>query len=239
MNLYRKILTPAFIDVKTSGVTQYHFANSNPDVLIYEDVTSLNSIVNEGVYAYRDFKFIREQARIAGKALAGNNWENWNSLTTEEKDCLSSKFMIPEIQYWSSTIYPHLMSQGFTTEDIQERVEAWDILSTQSRSIRYEHARSYIANNIVEAKQILHEIVTQYNYHSLYTGGIEGTLEDNLQGLLDFIDGRAGTDFELGGVNEGLRHRSLTSAKSSTVLADEIMTILKDGDFLLKEYLKL
>lgn len=147
---------------------------------------------------------------------------------------MCSDYMVLELEYWSSIVFPYLLSVGFSNQEILERINAWDKKSTESRQIRYDETRSFIANNVFESKEILYEIISQFNLVNLYIQGIEGTFEDDQEGLFDYVDGRSGTKFQKMSLTPGLRHKSLTTTSgiSSDDVADKCMDILKNGNYI-------
>lgn len=246
MKFYRSIILDAqsnpvpFVDELTSGNPDYQFSESLPED--FEECDTIVDVINFGLLAFRDFKFVRAHALALAEILTGGDWSttNFNTVfTTAEKDAICTVFVVMPREAWSAVLFPHLMGQGALPSDVLRVIKKWDKNSQNSRSQRYQEARDYALGTFAEAPVALYELVTIYNFTSLYVEGVEGTIETGgLLGFFDFVDGRVDTIFAQGESTEGLRHRTYTmtgTASNMEEASDGIMDILKEGKYLLDE----
>ena len=84
MNLYRKLKTEnVFVDEATSGIFVYILADTNPDVSLYENATSIEEINLYGIHVCKDalgVHFLMKDYFYANKT--------WATCTNDERDII-------------------------------------------------------------------------------------------------------------------------------------------------------
>lgn len=188
----------------------------------YQDVSSIEFwwyMYNHqnGVYFTRDYKFIRNEIIILAYTTG------WVNLSTAEKELVASIFAVGKTE--RDEIYT-------IEEQIQLGMEHHHN-STRARNSRLELVRLNIFNRIGKTDQDDISEESQDLLIHYIEEGREGTVEGDVEGLFDYIDGdsRTGTTWDGTGAGTGLRNKTYTieGYTNCSDFADYILEVLKNG----------
>lgn len=164
---------------------------------------------------YRDYK----QARAALQGLITDI--GWDGLSTVERKIMSMWFVAP-------------IQQRITVHTIPEQVafaKTFHDNSVIARGKRADAATSAMYNYLSksDAFELVDDIVNNYNLIGKYiTYGREGTLEDGIDGLFDYLLSREGSIFSgCGLLNKSFVPHGITLPQ----LVDAAMDIFKNGNY--------
>lgn len=160
----------------------------------------------------RDYKFKR--TKIA-QIVASKGWDN---LSYQEKEIASRWFVVEAAK----------RSQIHTMDEQVGLGVTFHKCSVEARVARYEAASSEVYNRLSRPEQIsLVGDVEKYGLPHLYTEyGIEGTLEGDVEGLFDYLEGREDTKW----AGSGLLQKDFTpSGVTMEHLVDKVMSVLVSG----------
>jgi hypothetical protein len=171
----------------------------------------------------KDYKFVRNEIIMATYIIG------WANLSDNEKFLAASTFSVDK----------PCRDEIFT---FQEQLQ-WGLVhhkrSKEARLIRANIAQVEVFNRIdkIYWPQLENDLVlTSGNLINLYTeNGREGTLEGDAEGVFDYIDGsnRTGTTWSNALIERGFRDKQfpVVGFPSCSEFADELLKILKDGDY--------
>lgn len=95
MNLYRKIISGnTFVSEKVSGVFPYLLADTNPDALIWEDITSIETWHEYGKNCCDYVRCTKEMSLLFDAKTGADEAAKFANCTAEEKECLSKRHVI-------------------------------------------------------------------------------------------------------------------------------------------------
>lgn len=214
-------------NTKTQSIGVYEDSHT-----VQPNETDISSIINWDLYAPRvvgSFTNMRDEKCIQReiKAIAGDIPANWGTFSSDEKEVL--------IKWCTSSVAPLDFGTMYPDADDRKLISmAFDSRNTEARVKRYQAVRMYLFGKLGTASGLATLIAaTKESLIELYEGGVEGTVEDGVEGLLDFIEGRAGTSYASGQTVEGLPHRgySVVDGSGDTLqdVADAASAILLNG----------
>jgi hypothetical protein len=187
---------------------------------VEEENSVMISINNNWTTAYADYKSARV-AMYAAMVTKATQVGGWSNLSLLEKQLSSSWFIVG-------------VNERNTVHTLQQQIANGRLFkeyATVARKRRLDEAMSQVYNRVSydDVNTIIYEMDSaklMYNYVVL---GIEGTLEGDIEGLIDYILSRVGTSFE----NIGLTTKNFTvegmsgTAEFATLLVD----IIKNGNY--------
>ena len=184
----------------------------------YVDHSSIEEWDELALHTGRDYKFIRNEIKWIMLGIVGPTFSGWDNLTDNEKKVVAKYVCCP--------IEKVIEQYGADTQLI---LDDYDLNSMKSREKRYQSARMYIFENMElnDAKQILVEATPLV---TLYIGGIEGTAEDNVDGIFDWVLSRTQSSY----YNNGLSTSSYSPknpANTMEDIANGVMNILELGNY--------
>ena len=200
--LYRENITN-WTSIENSGIPNFKFSNSIPNgYVLYDSILEIFSAIEyckiliiDSTEYYCDYKFIRD--RIKDKLTS------WNNHSTQEKSIFCQLKIGTELERvgFLESIYS---TQGFITH--------------QKMMINYAYQTTAVSRTN-RAKFVFNEIWCRLNMHdakvlalkgtesiiAYTTLGFDGTINDDPEGVYDFIYGIAGTKYE----NDGILQQTL------------------------------
>jgi len=209
----------------------------------FEEVTNIVEIhENHEAFNNIDFKIVREKIIELVYAKAGSNLENWNLLTSAEKDIAAEWFTIPksvrETIFESDEVEFELGNKFFHKKSVKARTKRWNAIvadvfsSIVNKADKIEIIQDVLHANIPKINDVANSVTI--NLHDYYIEfGQEGTEKGDGEALYDYLDSTTGTSFEL----TGLRSKTFAlnnyngQAQTMTILCDRIMSKIRDGEY--------
>ena len=176
----------------------------------------ITSWYHYGESAGLDYKAVRAKISIIAYTVTVG-FTDMSQLTSDETRYCAEMFALPFAE-----IATELGSElEYYTED-------WINRSEEARKIRWYKAKIK-AFGCYAKQECIHELkkIETDSLCTAYFEGIEGTLEDNEEGLFDFVASRVGTSYEL----TGWKAQGYTPINGDTneEAIDSIMNILQNG----------
>jgi hypothetical protein len=173
----------------------------------YSDISSIENWAKYGpglvgtVAGFRDWKCLQREIKFIAFDIVDDDFNaNWNNLNTNEKQITCN--------YLLSSVPPAKFGETFP--DASDRLNVsinFDLNNRRARGNwqsgtgRVEIMRVYLFGKVGKMNALLTlQDAVQEGLLELYEGGIEGTLEDGIPGINDFILSRAGTEYETTGL---------------------------------------
>jgi hypothetical protein len=174
----------------------------------YTDISSITSWAKYGpgligsATNFKDWKCLQREIRALADALTGGEYDdNWNVFSPAEKLIVCN--------YLLTRVPPARFAQ--TVTDAGERMQIsidFDLNNRRARgnwqtgSGRIQVMRIYLFNKVGKANglTVLNDVVRD-GLLEMYEGGIEGTVEDGIVGLNDFLLSRAATPYSATGLS--------------------------------------
>lgn len=202
-----------------SGNEPYQFVDTVPAG--YQDESSIELWwylweQQTNIYINKDYKFVRNEIIVLAATIG------WSSLTTEEKTRAACIFAVGKTERDEIYTLDQQIALG-----LQHHIK-----SIEARTLRLAKTQMQLYNRLAkadweevasDASSLLPQYVNQ---------GIEGTVEGDLEGLFDYVDGdaRTGTTWDTTG---GFRNKSYSveGYADCDAFADDILDILKNGNY--------
>lgn len=189
---------------------------------ISEGYSDIGSIINwdlygpkfiGSVYKFMDWKCLRQIIGVLVYDIVGNDFANWDLLTSEEKKIAC--------KYLTNKIPPLLFVTSVPTAEIRLEISSFfDNSSKSARMLRFERGRLEIFGNFAanDCYWVLDKICPDIELR--YYGGIEKLSDDGYFGLLDWV-------------NVDLRNSGKVpnSGLSLDTVCDNILDILENGNY--------
>lgn len=165
----------------------------------------------------RDYKYFRSKMiELIGNKT--NGYTDFNNLEQYEIDAACNMVALP-IEY----IYQYISDDNILNNIFIN----WSLESKKARIKRFEIAKMYVFRNIVEGKQLM-IFLNNSDFVANYYEGIEGSEEDGVDGLFDWILSRENSQYEF----TGMRNSNYTLINTSWQnLEQQLMQILKYGNY--------
>lgn len=204
----------------------------------YTDISSLENwdkygekLLNSNpVYGFKDWKCLQREMKTLAIAKVSNDFNaNWDNLNANEKMIVC--------KYLLSLVPPAKFAA--TVTDANERIKIsidFDLNNRRARGNwqtgtgRAQILRSYLFGKIGKANALLALVdAVKDGLLELYEGGIEGTVEDGVIGINDFILARTGTVYETTGL--AARGYAIVDGSGDTLqdVANAMISISHDG----------
>ncbi len=214
MKLIRKIESEPFISLSESGIREHAVTTSETTPEGYEDITGLMEWFLYGEFTGADYKLVRKNIQTQAY-IKTSGFTQMESLTQEELLIICEYIAVP-------------LSVCMTVlgEDFSDFLEDWIEKSKIARLSRWEAAKSYVFNSIVESNKLL-KYIADSKLISLYHEGIESVSIDGEEGLFDLVESTAGSSFENSGMLNG-GYTTISGGPLSDVVSGT-MDILRGG----------
>jgi hypothetical protein len=212
------------------------FIVSNSTETGYRDISSVENWDEYGLgligsaVTFKDWKCLQREIKTLADAIVVNDYDtNWGNLNAAEKLIVCN--------YLLSKVTP--TNFGATVPDATERTAiaiSFDFNNRKARGSysdstgRVQAMRIYLFSKVgtADALETFRDVVSG-SLLELYEGGIEGTVEDGIEGINDFFLSRAGTSYE----STGLTTRSYAivdgSGDTLTDVANAMVGISSNG----------
>ncbi len=163
----------------------------------------------------RDYKFTR---RVMKNIVATSGF---NNLRPAERRIASRWFVLPG----------YLRLRVHTLEEQMANGRIFHRKSIQARTTRLRQAKMEIWNRLTHAES--QEIIGDFNAENLENQyidfGVEGTIKGDHEGILDFVVGTSGTQYEHRGLADQIYQPS--GMADMKELSDRIIDILERGNY--------
>lgn len=180
----------------------------------YQDISSITNFNKYWEDICIDYRCFRARL-IEHVTQAGG----FNNLSQQEKTIVAKEFCASKED--RDTV--------FTVEEQVQNGKRFHSMSVEARKKRRVSAEALVYNRInapVEQVDLINDVAQLLNIYVEF--GIEGTETGDPEGILDYVDGTAGTVFE----NGGFPQKSYTiEGMTSAEFGEKIKTILKDGPY--------
>lgn len=190
-------------------------ASTAASIMGYKDISS---IVNWHLYgpsvAGIDYKFIRDCIMTQVQAIAGVDGANYANLSAEEQDIAARYVALPKT-----------IVQTIAGDSYSEYIRQWDLDSYAARDYRIDTlVRNYLFENVAqnEVMACMHTIKSN-SLDEVYRCGIEGTAQDGLVGILDYVESVAATPYANAGMAEALTEAGVLT--DGLTVADVVNTV--------------
>lgn len=210
----------SFTDSDVGGNLPYVIDTTVPSG--YQDI----STIENWCYFYefygiiiKDYKYVRNEIMILAATIG------WTNLTSTEKTIAANMFAVGSTE----------RDELYTIEQQIELGITHHLNSMEARQTRLTYVQMELFNRLpkLDWEEVAGEtlsLTTRY-----VNEGLEGTVEGDLPGLLDYVDGesRTGTIWSTGGSEIGFREKTytVTGYASCSLLADHLLDILKNGEY--------
>jgi hypothetical protein len=174
------------------------------------DYTNVSSIENWNKYGpellgsvvgMKDWKCIQREIRTLADALVSNDYDaNWNSLNANEKLIVCNYLLskVPPAKFAATVPDANTRTKIAIHFDLNNRRARGN---WQSGVGRVQILRIYLFGKVGKNNALLtFKDAVADGLLELYEGGVEGTVEDGIEGINDFLLARSGTSYELNGL---------------------------------------
>ena len=203
------------------------------------DYTDVSSIENWSKYGpellgsatgFMDWKCIQREIKVLANDIVGDDYDaNWNNLNSNEKlivcNFLLSK--VPGAKFAATVSNATQRMQIALNFDLNNRRARGN---WQSGNGRVEIMRVFLFGKIGKANALetFRGVVTD-GLLELYEGGIEGSVEDGIEGINDFLLSRSGTSYASTGLTT--RNYSVIDGSSDNIsnVANALVDIASNG----------
>lgn len=205
------------------------------------DYTDISSIANWALYGptiigsvvgFKDWKCLQREIRMLADAVVNSDYNtNWNNLSVAEKVIVCNYLLsrVPPAKFAETIPDPNQRIQISIDFDLNNRRARGN---WQTGSGRIQVMRVYLFGKIGKANglTVLNDVVRE-GLLELYEGGIEGTVEDGIPGLTDFLLSRAGTPYETTGLSS--RNYDVIDGSPDTMddIANALVGIASNGTY--------
>jgi hypothetical protein len=221
-------------DADLNGNAAYKVADSLPSG--YADISSIENWALYGIgligstYGFRDWKCLQREIKSLALVIVDNDFNaNWNNLNANEKKIVC--------QYILSSIPPAKFGQTYPNADERTAIiNQFDLNNRRARGNwqngtgRTQAMRIFLFSKIGKNNAMLTLVdAVKENLLELYEGGIEGTVEDGIAGINDFLLARDGTVYETNGL--AARNYAVVDGSTDTLadVADALVDISSNG----------
>lgn len=192
----------------------------------YTDVSSIDNWASHGepligsVVGFMDWKCLRSEIKTLANSICLNDIQaNWDSLSSTEKQICC--------QYLTNLVAPADFIATYPTAAERTKISlSFDEKSIEARKQRYMIMRSYTLGKLgsTNGVKFLDDAFRDGGRVVAYVAGIETKAGDGVDGLLDMVDGTAGTSYASGASAEllGLRHRGYAVTDGSGDSLDDV-----------------
>jgi len=195
-----------------NGNQAYIFSETVPAG--YQDITSISNLDGYGMGAGKDYKFVRVLIYIQMMTIG------WENLSIAEKTICSRWFVV----LGDKRIEVH------TVEEQIENGKSHHEKSRQNRFDRHTACLMEVFNRLdkLSAQTVLMSLETNGLLRLYIEYGIEGTLQGDITGIVDYINSVVGTPYE----NNGLMEESETPDDPILLdLKNRLIDIIVNGNY--------
>lgn len=209
-------LLDSYLESDLNGNSPYTVADVVPNS--YVDISSITTWHSVG-RTLKDYKYIRNEIMILANTIG------WANLSTEEKTIVANLFAVEKVK--RDEIYNTNQQVNLGLLHHKNSIEA--------RATRLAIVQMNLFNRLDKADWEEVAIDTVNLLDSYVNHGREGTVEGDLEGLFDYVDGsaRTGTSWDGSGSGVGFRDKaySVEGYGNCSLFADYILDILKNGNY--------
>ena len=217
--------------------------NGNPRFLAagslpqgYQDISSIENWNSFGpdligtATGFMDWKCLQREIKELANVIVNNDYDaNWNNLNADEKLIVCNYLLskVPPAKFGATVTNAAQRMQIALNFDLNNRRARGN---WQSGTGRVEIMRVFLFGKLGKASALeTFRDVVKEGLLELYEGGIEGSVEDGLEGINDFLLARSGTSY----ASTGLAGRNYSvidgSGNSISDVANAMVAIASDG----------
>jgi hypothetical protein len=227
---------PSVEEADLNGNPQFKVVKTAVAPAGYTNVSSIENWATYGpsligsAFGFRDWKCLQREIRALALVKVNNDFNtNWDSLNSNEQKIVCQYILasIPGMRFGQT--YPNAddrMNLTIAYDQNNRRARGNNLTGTG----RIEILRIYLFGKIGKVNAVLTLVdAVKDNLLELYEGGIEGSVEDGLPGLNDFLLARAGTPY----ASTGLAKRGYPvvdgSGDTLQTVAENLVEISSNG----------
>lgn len=213
------------------------------DTVNFDEVNDMVEIhLNHESFDGIDFKTVRGKMIELVYAEAGNNLENWDSLTDEKQNIAVEWFTVPksirETVFESDEVEFEFGNKFYHKKSVKARTKRWNAIvgdifsSIVSKTDKIEIIQDVLYATVPKINDVANTIVVNlFDYYVEF--GMEGTEQGDGEAIYNYLDSTVGTSFEL----TGLRSKTFAlnnyngQPQTMATLCDRVMTKIRDGEY--------
>jgi hypothetical protein len=195
----------------------------------YTDISSIENWHQFGpgligsAFGFKDWKCLQREIKSIANDIVGNDYDaNWGNLNPAEQNIVCNYVLgaIPPIRFAEAIPDPDERMQISIDFDLNNRRARGNWQTGQGR---IQIMRIFLFGKIGKANalEVFRDVIRD-DLLELYEGGIEGTEEDGIPGIADFILTRSGTPY----VSSGLIKRDYPVIDDSGYSMEDIANVL-------------